>query len=587
VRETEEKPLSAEEERRRDVSDERAQQRYHDRGVAVADENGGPAHADAAEAERGSHEPPRVKLSPRKVALLGLILLIVFGIIFVIGFLPRLRDRRITQERAERAETALPEVDVVVARRSTSQSDLELPGTTAGLVEAPIYARASGYVSKRLVDIGDRVKAGQLMAVIDAPDLDQQVDQVRGTLLQSQSVLGQTQAQLNLAKVTWDRWNVLVQRGVLSKQEGDTQYANYQVAVANVRAAENTVQANRANLDRMLHLQSYERVIAPFAGIVTARNVDVGSLISATGGGLGSGLSGAALPSTGSSQGGEMFRVAQIDRLRLFVSVPEVYAPYVTVAEAVNCYFDAVSQKPFEGKVTRTANAVDPTTRTLLTEVQVANSDGALLPGMYTRAVFVHLRAEPPVIVPSDSIIARANGITIAVVQDGVVHIRKATIGRDYGAQTEVLSGVNPGDLVIINPTDAAQDGAKVNAHELKQGPQPGGATPGQQSAPGQGKQQPNQQRNQQNVQPLNPEKNVPLTKGPEPGAPGELQGPGPVINPQPTYGSYNAPQASQSGRSGNPSATTGTPAGKNAMPGKAGPSSGAAGNANSNPPQQ
>lgn len=585
MRETEEQPISAEEQRRQALERERSQRRYPGHGVAVADENGGAVQADAAEAERGTRETPHVQLSPRKVALLGLALLIVFGIIFVVGFLPRLRDRRITQQRAELAANAVPEVDVVVARRASSQSDLELPGTTTGLVEAPIYARASGYVSRRYVDIGDRVKAGQLMAVIDAPDLDQQVDQARGTLLQSQSVLGQTQAQLNLAKVTWDRWNVLVQRGVLSKQEGDTQYANYEVAVANVNAAENTIQANRANLDRLLHLQSYERVVAPFPGIVTARNIDVGSLISATGGGLGSGLTGAALPSTGNSQGGEMFRVAQIDRLRMFVSVPEVYAGYVVVGESVNCYFDAVRQKPFEGKVTRTANAVDPTTRTLLTEVQVPNADGTLLPGMYTRAVFVNLRAEPPVIVPSDSIIARANGITIAVVQDGVVHMRKASIGRDYGAQTEVLSGINPGDLVIINPTDAAQEGAKVNAHELKQGPQAGANTPGQQSAAGQSqqpdqKQPANQQRNQQDIQPLNPEKNVPLTKGPEPGAPGELQGPGPVINPQPPYGTYDVPQSA--GRSANPAASTGTSGGKNAEPGKARPS-GAAGNAKSN----
>jgi multidrug efflux pump subunit AcrA (membrane-fusion protein) len=555
VRETEEQRLSEDEQKRDDTPGrERAAKHYGDGGVAVADENGAATTHEAQEAERGPHEPSHVQLSPRKVALLGLILVIVFGIIFVLGFLPRLRDRRATRALAEKEETALPEVDIVAARRSTNQSDLELPGTTTGLVEAPIYARASGYVSKRFVDIGDRVRAGQLMATIDAPDLDQQVDQARGTLLQSESVLGQTQAQLNLAKVTWERWNVLVQRGVLSKQDGDTQYAAYQVAEANVKAAQNTITANRANLDRLLHLQSYERVTAPFNGIVTARNIDVGSLISVSGGGLGSGVTSAALPSTGSSQGGEMFRVADIDRLRLFVSVPEVYAPYVKVGEAVNCYFDAVSQQPFAGTVTRTANAVDPGTRTLLTEVQVPNSQGALLPGMFTRAVFAHLRAEPPVIVPSDSVIARANGLSIAVVQDGVVHLRKLTIGRDYGAQTEVLSGVNPGDMVVINPTDAAQDGARVKTHELKQAPQQGQANPGQ-TAGGQGQQsgQPkNQQRNnQQNVQPLNPEKNVPLSKGAEPGAPGELQGPGPIIHPQPDYGAYDMPRQGNAAPSG------------------------------------
>lgn len=582
MRETEEQELKDEKER----DELRRRERYENGEVVVADENR-VAHADAQEAERGTHEPPHVQLSPRKVALLGLVLLVVFGIIFVLGFLPRLRDQRITQGLARKEATALPEVDVVAARHSTSQSDLELPGTTTGLVEAPIYARASGYIFKRYVDIGDRVHTNQLMALIDAPDLDQQVDQARGTLLQSQSVLGQTEAQLNLAKVTWDRWNVLVQRGVLSKQEGDTQYANYQVAEANVKAAQNTVSANKANLDRLLHLQSYERVNAPFDGIVTARNIDVGSLISASGGGLGSGATGAALPTTGSSQGGEMFRVANVDRLRLFVSVPEVYAPYITVGETVNCYFDAVGQKPFEGKVTRTANAVDPTTRTLLTEVQVPNPEGTLLPGMFTRAIFVHLRAEPPVIVPSDAVIARANGLSIAVVEDGVVHIRKITIGRDYGAQTEVLSGVNPGDLVVINPTDAAQDGAKVNAHELKQGPQVGAVTPGQQSSGGQGQQnQPKnpERKNQRNLQPSNPEKNVPITNGPEPGVPGELQGQGPILRPQSDSGAYDMPRQSQPVRSGSRSATTGTSAGNQTKaPGPAGPSSGSPGTLKSN----
>jgi hypothetical protein len=167
------------------------------------------------------------------------------------------------------------------------------------------------------------------------------------------------------------------------------------------------------------------------------------------------------------------------------------------------------------------------------------------------------------VIVPSDSVIARANGLSIAIVQDGVVHIRKISIGRDYGAQTEVLSGVNSGDMVAINPTDAVQDGAKVKAHELKQGPQAGGATSGQQSSGGQNQpdQPKNRQRNnQQNVQPLNPEKNVPLSKGVEPGAPGDLQGPGPIIHPQPDYGVYDTAQPGQAPRSGNPKANSAAP---------------------------
>lgn len=469
---------------------------------AVAEVNGEPERPDrlrshhdpreqAHEAERGSHEPPHVKLSPRKVLLLGLVLLIVFAIIFVVGYLPRVRNNRTTRAEAQRERDEAPVVDVAIARRSSSQSDLELPGTTTALVEAPIYARASGYISKRYVDIGDRVRTGQLLASIDAPDLDQQVDQARATVQQSISVLGQTQAQENLQKVTWDRYNVLVQRGVLSKQEGDTQYANYQVAVANVKAAENTVSANRANLDRLLRLKGYERVTAPFGGIVTARNIDVGSLISANGSGLGlTGSTGAATPSTGIAVGGEMFRVAQLDRLRIFVSVPETHAGYISFGQAVKCSFDTLGRTPYEGNVTRTSGELDPNTRTLLTEVQVVNRDGKLLPGMFTRVDFIDVRGEPPVVVPSDSIIARAAGTTIAVVQSDKVQIRKIVMGRDYGTQTEVLSGVNPGEMVIVNPTDAAQDGAKVRSHLLQEPPQ-GGKPNAPQQRGGQGSGQP------------------------------------------------------------------------------------------------
>ena len=340
-------------------------------------------------------------------------------------------------------------------------------------MEAPIYARASGYVSKRLVDIGDHVKAGQLLAIIDAPDLDQQVDQGRASLQQSESVLRQVQAQAKLASVTWERYKVLVARGVLSRQDGDTQEANYNISVANVRAAEDTVNANQANLRRLIELQAYERVRAPFDGVIITRNIDVGSLISASGGGLGGGVNTAGtgsvtIPVTGSATlGAEMFRIARLDRLRVYVSVPESSAQLVVPGQTVDLAFDSIPGKTFEGKVVRTANAIDSVTRTMLTEIQVENRDGKLMPGTYATVNFKNVRALPPVIVPGDTLITRANGTMVALVRDNTVQLQPVVVGRDYGATVEIREGLQEGDLVVVNPGDSAKDGAKVTTRML------------------------------------------------------------------------------------------------------------------------
>ena len=258
-----------------------------------------------------------------------------------------------------------------------------------------------------------------------------------------------------------------------------------------MKAAENSVTASKANLDRLLRLQGYEKVVAPFNGIVTARNVDVGTLISATGAGQGN--SGTASVPTGLAQGGEMFRVAQIARLRVFISVPEAYAPFLQLGQSADVEVNSLPNEKFAGKVTRTTHSVDPSTRTLLTEVQVDNRQGKLLPGMYGVITFENVRAEPPLVVPSDALINRSQGTMVALVRDNVVHLQPITAGRDYGAQLEVLSGLNEGDFVVINPSDVATEGAKVAPHEA---PAPG-ARPasGQQ---GSNPQNPNQGTGQQ-----------------------------------------------------------------------------------------
>ena len=446
--------------------------------------NGGSEVEQAGTDERRTGQPvPEARRdlrSTKAVLRLGLLVLVVFGLILVLGYIPRFRNKEAIARAAKRQQDAIPAVAVTPAVRSKSSAQLSLPGSSAALVEAPIYARASGYVSKRLVDIGDHVKAGQLLAIIDAPDMDQQVDQGRASLQQSESVLRQVQAQAKLASLTWERYKVLVARGVLSRQDGDTQEANYNISLANVRAAEDTVNANKANLRRLIELQAYERVRAPFDGVIITRNIDVGSLISSYGGGLGGGVNTAGtgsvtIPVTGSATlGAEMFRIARIDRLRVFVSVPESSAQLVVPGETVDLAFDSIPGKTFEGKVVRTANAIDSVTRTMLTEVQVENRDGKLMPGTYATVNFKNVRALPPVVVPGDTLITRASGTMVALVRDNTVQLQPVKVGRDYGATVEIREGLREGDLVVVNPGDSAKDGAKVTTRMLANTQAPG-----------------------------------------------------------------------------------------------------------------
>lgn len=423
--------------------------------------------------------------------LFALLVIIAALLVIFIGWLPRHKRQQQIERQAQERTQAVPKVEVIKVLRGPGTSQLMIPGTTLAYTEAYIYARASGYVSRRLVDIGDRVHAGQLLAVIDAPDLDKQVAQARSTLRQSESNLAQMEAQLHLAAVTWDRYKVLVAKGVFSRQDGDTQEANLRVAEANVRAAQNTVQGNRESLEREVVLQQYERVTAPFEGVVTDRNVDVGSLITAEGTGLGvstvtspgttqsgaqgnnqgasGNLSSSVAPSTGGSQGGEMFGIASVDPLRILVSVPEAYSSLVRVGQRADLFFQELPQEKFEGTVTRTSFSIDQNTRTLLVEVQVRNRTGHLVPGMYVVVNFVQLKAQPPLLVPGESVIVRNAKTTLAVVENDYVHFRPVQIGRDFGNETEIVGGLEPGDVIVKTITDEVQDGVKVNPEFPKQ----------------------------------------------------------------------------------------------------------------------
>jgi multidrug efflux pump subunit AcrA (membrane-fusion protein) len=431
--------------------------------------------------------------------LFAVALAIVAVLIVVFGWLPRHKqEEKVAQEANERTHEK-PKVNVVIVKRAPSASELMVPGTTLAYTEAYVYARASGYVSRRYVDIGDRVRAGQLLATIDSPDLDQQVAQARSNVRQSESTVAQLEAQLHLQALNWDRYKVLVTKGVFSRQQGDQQEADFRVAEANVAAAQSTVQANKDNLERLLVLQRYEQVTAPFSGVITARNVDVGALISAAGSGLGvssspsqggttqsgaqgnnegssGNLSGSSGPATGGSQGGEMFGMAAVDRLRVFVSVPEAYGQAVRIGQRAQLFFQETPSQEFEGHVTRTSASIDQNTRTLLVEVQLANPQGRLMPGMYVVVNFIDVQGARPLMIPGEAIVVRNAKQTVALIQNNTIHFSPITIGRDYGDQTEVASGLNEGDVIAGTVNDEVRDGVEI---EPQYPPQPSAPTAG------------------------------------------------------------------------------------------------------------
>jgi multidrug efflux pump subunit AcrA (membrane-fusion protein) len=443
-----------------------------------------------------AHKPHRPGHSPKYWFLFGIVVVVAALLVLFIGWLPRhKRTQEIDQQTKERIQ-ALPRVDVMVVRVAPSTTELMVPGTTQAYTEAYIYARASGYVTRRFVDIGDRVHTGQLLATIDAPDLDKQVAQARSQLQQSESTLAQMQAQLHLAAVTWDRYKVLVAKGVFSRQDGDTQEANYRVAEANVRAAEQSIQGNRENLERLIVLQQYEQVRAPFNGVVTARNVDVGTLITAQGTGApvtntpaspGTSLAGAqannegsagsvsasTTPPTGGSQGGEMFGIASIDRLRVLVSVPEAYSDIVHIGQRTQLFFQEMPNDKFEGNVTRTSSSIDENTRTLLVEVQSSNRNGQLLPGMYVVVNFINAKGQPPLLVPGAAIVVRNGKVGVYRIEDNYVHFAPIYIGRDYGDQTEVVGGLKAGEVIATTITDEVREGTKIDPQYPKKQGQP------------------------------------------------------------------------------------------------------------------
>ncbi len=427
-------------------------------------------------AQKNSHQAHTALEAPKrpsggKITMLLLLVAAVFLAAFFAGYIPHhRRDLQVIAE-ANVQNDALPDVTVVVAKKASTIGDLVLPGNIQPVTEAPILARAEGYVERRYVDIGDRVTAGQLLAEVEAPDLDQQVRQAQASVVQAQADLERSSAALeqgkaneSIAQVTATRWDNLVKRGAVSKQENDQYQAQYQAQAANVRALERAVDAAKgnisamqANVGRLSDMQGYLKVRAPFAGVVTLRNVDVGTLVN-----------------NGSTM---LFRIAQTNLLRTYLNVPQSSASDVHVGQMASLATPELPERKFSGAVTRTANALDPSSRTLLVEVQVPNPEGKLLPGMYVE-VDLHLpRKDPPLLLPSNTLSVRPQGTLVAVLDpNNAVHFARVVIGRDYGSSIEILSGLSAGQRVIANPNDSVQEGVKVHPIVTAEGTG-GGAT--------------------------------------------------------------------------------------------------------------
>ena len=419
------------------------------------------AHPESNQPINAGH-PPSGWDAKRRFILVGTAVVVVA--LICVGVIPRslLHHELLSQQAAQ--QKAVPNVFVTLAQQSPSAVTVQLSGTMSPITEAPLLARVDGYLKTRLVDIGDRVHTGQVIAVIAAPDLDQQVqqaaalvDQSRANLAQSQSTFDQAKANAGIAQITAERWAALVRKGAVSRQANDNyqfafsaQTAEVGVAAASIAAASNSVAANQANFSHYRELQGFETVKAPFDGVITERNVDNGALITAT--------------------NTLLFRVAKNDVLRTFIDVPQITASTIKVGDTASLSFVQFPSRAFEGKVTRTADSLNLNTRTLLTEVDVDNKDGALMPGMYTTVTFSLPRAVSSVFIPGEAMMFRADGTTVAVVGlDNLVHIKKVTVGHDYGATLEIISGLNVGDRVVVNPNDVTVEGAKVNPTSVKQ----------------------------------------------------------------------------------------------------------------------
>jgi RND family efflux transporter MFP subunit len=356
----------------------------------------------------------------------------VLTVLFLWGMVPRWRANA---SLLDATRDQRPTVSVVSSQRPEGAANLVLPGSTQAIQEAAIYARTNGYVRKWYTDIGAKVEAGDLLAEIETPEIDQELNQARATAQQAV-------ANAELARATLTRWQELVAKKVVSSQEFDEKKSALDARQADLTAAQ-------ANVARLEKLQGFQKVIAPFPGIVTTRNIDNGALVSAGNGG----------------QTSPLFHVAQTDTLRIYVTVPQTNARSVAAEQSAAVSFREIPEKTFDAKVVRTAGALDPASRTLLTELQVANADGQLFPGMYAEVKFAFPQDSRTLLVPGNAVTVQSEGPKVLIVDaKQSIRARSVKLGRDLGDKVEILSGLNPAELLVANPSGSLREGEEVKA---------------------------------------------------------------------------------------------------------------------------
>jgi membrane fusion protein, multidrug efflux system len=384
--------------------------------------------------------PPDLPPAPagRATILVGAVLLVLITA-GAVTFLTRHGEADALAKETE--AVSIPTVAVVQPKVEPGNDELVLPGNLQAFEESPIFARTNGYLLRWYKDMGSRIQKGELLAAIDTPEVDQELSQARATR-------EQIKAQLELAKISTDRWANLRKTDAVSQQEADQQASGYQQARANLAASE-------ANVRRLEQLESFKNVYAPFSGVLTRRTVDPGALINAGAG----------------ATGKELFDIARVDPLRVYVSVPQAYAPTMKAGMKAAITLQEFPGQKFLGTIARTADAIDPATRTLLTEVDVPNKDGKLLPGSFGQVHFTTGTSVPRITIPVNAMIFRAEGVRAAVVdKEGKVGFHPITIGRDFGATLEILGGIDQNDQIIINPSDSLEEGQQVHVAKAEQG---------------------------------------------------------------------------------------------------------------------
>lgn len=366
-----------------------------------------------------------------KIILIVVTVVLIAGFVVVRGIHSRIDAAAVVKEKT--LEQAIPSVTVIHAKRGELKEEISLPGNIQAFVDAPVYARTSGYLKKWYMDIGTRVKTGELLAEIDSPEIDQQ-------LYQAKAQLATAQANLKLAQITMDR-DLSMMKDAIPRQDVDNAVGAYEAGKA-------TVESQVANVKHLEQLVAFEKVFAPFDGLITARNTDVGQLINAGNGGVAQ----------------ELFRISATDKLRIFISVPQMYSQAATAGVSADLTLIEAPGRHYVGRVARNTGSIDPTTRTLLTEVDIENKSGQLMPGAYAE---IHLKlpaATAALVVPVTALIFRSEGLQVAVVRGNKAEMVRVTQGRDYGTEVEITSGITALDAVIINTPDSLTSGAEVKA---------------------------------------------------------------------------------------------------------------------------